>query len=76
MRRLTAITENKYPVLQKRENKKIKFSAFAEKYITDYSKPNKKSYKCDIKAEKRGQAKNRRNFLKKKRFLLRGNSPR
>jgi parvulin-like peptidyl-prolyl isomerase len=43
MQRLTAINENKHPVLQKRKNKKIKFAAFAEKYITDYSKPNKKT---------------------------------
>jgi integrase len=48
MQRLTAINENKHPVLQKRKNKKIKFAIFSEKYITDYSKPNKKSYKCDI----------------------------
>jgi CubicO group peptidase (beta-lactamase class C family) len=48
MQRLTAINENKHPVLQKRKSKKIKFAGFAEKYITDYSKPNKKSYKCDI----------------------------
>ncbi len=48
MQRLTAIYENKHPVLRKRKNKKIKFATFAEKYITDYSKSNKKSYKCDI----------------------------
>jgi hypothetical protein len=48
MQRLTAINENKHPILRKRKNKKIKFADFAEKYITDYSKPNKKSYKCDI----------------------------
>ena len=46
--RLHSINENKHPVLQKRKNKKIKFAAFSEKYITDYSKPNKKSFKCDI----------------------------
>jgi integrase len=48
MQRLIAINENKHPVLQKRKNKKIKFATFSEKCITDYSKPNKKSYKCDI----------------------------
>lgn len=47
MQRLTAINENKHPVLQKRKNKKIKLAAFAEKYITDYSKPNKKSYEYE-----------------------------
>lgn len=46
--RLNAINEGKHPVIKKRKSKKIKFASFAEKYITDYSKPTKKSYKCDI----------------------------
>jgi integrase len=46
--RLNAINENKHPILQKRKNKKIKFENFSEKYITEHSKPLKKSYKCDL----------------------------
>jgi hypothetical protein len=48
MQRLTAINENKHPVLRKRKNKKIKFVDFAEKYIKEHAKPTKKSYRCDI----------------------------
>lgn len=46
--RLNAINEGKHPVIKKRKSKKIKFAAFAETYITDYSKPNKKSWKSDV----------------------------
>ncbi len=46
--RLNAINEGKHPVIKKRRNKKIRFAAFAETYISDYSKPNKKSWKTDI----------------------------
>ena len=46
--RLTAIQEGKHPVLRNRKNQKVTFAEFSKVYITDYSKPNKKSYKSDI----------------------------
>ncbi len=46
--RLNAINEGKHPVIKKRRNKKIRFAAFAETYISNYSKPFKKSWKSDI----------------------------
>jgi integrase len=46
--RLSTINEGKNPVLRNRKNKKIRFEVFAETYITDYSKPNKKSWKSDV----------------------------
>jgi integrase len=46
--RLNAINEGKHPVIKKRKDRKIKFVAFSETYLTDYSKPNKKSWKSDI----------------------------
>jgi integrase len=46
--RLTAIQEGKHPVLRNRKKQKITSAEFSKTYITDYSKPNKKSYKSDI----------------------------
>lgn len=46
--RLTAIQEGKHPILRNRKNRKITFAEFSKVYITDYSKPNKKTYKSDI----------------------------
>jgi integrase len=46
--RLNAINEGKHPVIKKHKSKKLKFAAFAETYITDYSKPNKRSWKSDV----------------------------
>jgi integrase len=46
--RLTAIQEGKHPVLRNRKKQKVTFAEFSKTYITDYSKPNKKSYKSDI----------------------------
>lgn len=46
--RLHEITTGKHPVIKKRKNKKIRFADFGETYITDYSKPNKKSWKRDL----------------------------
>lgn len=47
-KRLTAIQEGKHPVLRNRKNRKITFVEFSKTDITDYSKPNKKTYKSDI----------------------------
>lgn len=46
--RLTAIQEGRHPVLRSRKKQKIAFAEFSKTYITDYSIPNKKSYKSDI----------------------------
>jgi integrase len=48
VQRINSINENKHPILKQKENKKIKFVDFAEKYIKEYSKPFKKSYHNDI----------------------------
>lgn len=50
--RLNAINEGKHPVIKKRKNQRVRFEDFAETFITDYSKPNKKSWKRDLFALK------------------------
>lgn len=46
--RLTAIQEGKHPVLRNKKRQKITFAEFSKTYITDYAKPNKKTYRSDI----------------------------
>lgn len=46
--RMHEIAIGKHPVIKKSKREKIKFVAFAETYITDYSKPNKRSWKSDV----------------------------
>jgi integrase len=46
--RINAINEGKHPVIKKRKNQKIRFASIAKSYLSDHSKPNKKTYRSDI----------------------------